>query len=359
MKLPFQILRCAAHIIFWVSIGLIFTQYSFLRPGCYCSAERYKEVLCVLMIAMVVYLNRYLFFPKLFLERKQLLFWCINLFLILFIGFSELQIVESNIFKVHGNKISSKEYSQYLIFVFILVSLRDAAFLAFFFIVWINQNMKKLLLQRQQLLAIENKQIIVNSNEKEILVYIKEIVYISSARNVTSIHLCNGKIINQYHSLTYMEEVLPKHLYLRVNRSNIVMYRYVCQFDEMNVTMRVSDSFGQITIPLQQTKNNEKYYLLKRYAYLENKNRDGEMKNVKKVGKWRNEKDNFGKINENAKQVLALIKKNPSIFASEIKRKLSHFSERNIDRHLKHLKNLGLNEFRGSRKTGGYYPISE
>jgi len=358
MKLHLKDYKFVFHIIFWITICIIFTQYSFIRPGV-CVTGRYIEVLCAILIAVAVYVNKFLLFPKLYLKGEHIRFWSINLLLTLCVGFIEFSLVKSGITRNAERTLPPEIINEYLTSIFILVTLRDAAFLAFFFIVWINQNMKKLLLQRQQLLAIENKQIIVNSNEKEILVYIKEIVYISSARNVTSIHLCNGKIINQYHSLTYMEEVLPKHLYLRVNRSNIVMYRYVCQFDEMNVTMRVSDSFGQITIPLQQTKNNEKYYLLKRYAYLENKNRDGEMKNVKKVGKWRNEKDNFGKINENAKQVLALIKKNPSIFASEIKRKLSHFSERNIDRHLKHLKNLGLNEFRGSRKTGGYYPISE
>jgi len=47
----------------------------------------------------------------------------------------------------------------------------------------------------------------------------------------------------------------------------------------------------------------------------------------------------------------------PSIFASEIKKKLPHFSERNIDRYLKQLKSLGLIEYKGSPKKGGYYPV--
>jgi hypothetical protein len=354
MKYPSQLLKYASHIVFWVTTCLFFIQYSFLRPG-YCSDGRYKEILCVLIIAIVVYLNKFLLFPKIYLKGRHLLFWCINTLLILTLGFSELQIIESNIFKIHGNNISAEEYSRYLIDVFVVISLRDAAFLAFFYIVRVNLKMKLLLLLRQKLLAVENKQVIITYAEKEILVNIADIVYISSKRNITTVHLTNGKEYNQYNSLAYMEEILPKHLYVRINRSNIIMCRHVCKFDENNVTMRINDNSEQKSIPIQRAKKNEKYQLLKKYV-IETIKIDGEIKNVIKDKKWRNGKDDFGEMNEDAKQVLETIRKNPSIFASEIKRNLSYFSERNIDRHLRLLKNLGLIEFRGSRRTGGYYP---
>jgi len=354
MKYPLQLLKYASHIVFWAATSLIFMQYSFLRPG-YCNDGRYKEVLCVLIIAIVVYLNKFLLFPKIYLRGRYLLFWCINTLLILTLGFTELQIIEPNIFKIHGKNISPEEYSRYIMDVFVLISLRDAAFLAFFYIIRVNIKMKQLLMLRQKLLAVENKQVIITYAEKEILVNIIDIVYISSKRNITTVHLKNGKKYCQYNSLAHMEEILPKHLYVRINRSNIIMCRYVCNFDENNVTMRINNNSEQIKFPIQQTNKNEKYQLLKKYVS-EIIKTDGEIIDEKKGKKWRNEKDDFGEMNEDAKQVLETILKNPSIFASEIKRNLSHFSERNIDRNLKQLKNLGLIEFRGSRRTGGYYP---
>jgi len=84
---------------------------------------------------------------------------------------------------------------------------------------------------------------------------------------------------------------------------------------------------------------------------------NGEIKKVKKEKIRRNKKDDSVEINEISKQILETIRQQPSIFASEIKKKLNHFSERNIDRYLKKLKNLGLVVYKGARKNGGYYPV--
>jgi len=354
MKHPFKFKNIAFHIVFWVVVGVIFTQYSYLRPNCYTSA--YKEILCALLIAIVVYFNKFILFPKIYLKGKYLLFLLINTFLVFLLGFTELQILEADIFQVYGHQLSFKEYSIYLIYVFILVSLRDAAFLGFFFITWVNRDFKYLLTRHQQLLALENKQIIVSlPAHKEILVNIKDIVYISGDRNCIVYHLFNNTTLKQYQTLAYIEDVLPKHLYLRINRSNIVFYRYVYDFNKDFVTIKVNDKEETINIPIQKSDRTEKYNELKMHFSTEKKKINGEIKKLQKGRKKQNKKDDSGEINEFAKQILETIRENQGIFGKAIKEKLSHISERSIDRYLRKLKNIGLIEYKGALKNGGYY----
>ena len=96
---------------------------------------------------------------------------------------------------------------------------------------------------------------------------------------------------------------------------------------------------------------------MKKYVPSENKKINGEIKKIRKKRKNKNKKDDNGEINEFAKQILDTIQEKPSIFASEIKKKLPHISERSIDRYLRQLKNLGLIEYKGALKNGGYFTI--
>ena len=60
-------------------------------------------------------------------------------------------------------------------------------------------------------------------------------------------------------------------------------------------------------------------------------------------------------LNEELKQLLEVIKKNPGIQAKDIPLYLANRSLKTIERQLKILKEKSLIERRGSRKTGGYY----
>ena len=61
-------------------------------------------------------------------------------------------------------------------------------------------------------------------------------------------------------------------------------------------------------------------------------------------------------INEEINEVLVVIKNNPKIKAFPIAQHVNK-PKKTIDRYLKKLKDLGLIEYRGSNKSGGYYAI--
>lgn len=64
-------------------------------------------------------------------------------------------------------------------------------------------------------------------------------------------------------------------------------------------------------------------------------------------------------LNEGLKTLLLQIKSNEGIQAKELSEKLDNRPLKTIERQIKNLKNLELIERRGSRKTGGYYPIKK
>jgi hypothetical protein len=356
MKQKNTYIKIALHIFFWIIVGTIFTRYSYIRPGC--GTALYKEILCVVMIAMVVYLNRFILFPKLYIKGNYLWFWIFNISLLLVIGFLEILLVKSNIYKAVGNAISGKEYLGYLINVYFLVTLRYAAIFSFFYIRMVNEKVKFLSMQQQKLLALENKQIFLNlTSGKEILLTIDDITYISVDGNYSVIHLINKQKYKQVVSLSQLEEILPEYLCLRINRNTIIMYNYVCEYNANSVTVRVNDIGGKKIFTFYQNKNEIIFDKLKKYVTSEIKKMNCEPKKDENYIKLRTKNDVICELNEISNQILELIQTKPNIFASEIKAKLAPTSERTIDNYLRQLKDLGLIEYKGASKTGGYYLV--
>ena len=59
-------------------------------------------------------------------------------------------------------------------------------------------------------------------------------------------------------------------------------------------------------------------------------------------------------VNDGVNELLGYIISNPGQKTSEMS-KIFDFSQRTLERHLKHLKDTEKIEFRGAPKTGGYY----
>ncbi|MCL2311079.1 MAG: LytTR family transcriptional regulator [Firmicutes bacterium] len=353
----------ASHVFFWMATSYVFTNYSFLRPGCHISL--YIEILCVAMIVAIVYFNKFLLFPKLYLKGEYSVYWSINIFLLLGIGFIELQLIKSAIIQLHESYLTPKELSNYLVYVFILVSLRYAAFFAFFYIISINKYTKHLFIQQQKLIAVENKQIVISSTAgKEILVPIKSITYITVEGKYSIVHLVNEQEYKQIKPLRDFDNILPEHLFLHINRNTIVLYDYVCEYDATHVEIIVNNNGNTKKFSFYKHNKEKIVNELKKYVTDDTLHRNCEIKRNRSGKKsnnnnalLRNKRNEICEINENVAQVLETIRTKPNIFASEIKSKLPHISERTIDNYLKQLKNLGLIEYKGSLKKGGYFLI--
>jgi len=320
--------------------------------------QPYKEMLCVVMLAIVLYLNKFLLFPKLYLKREYLWYWSITVFLLFMIGFSEIQLVKSNIIKIMSNSLTPKQLSWYLVSVFFLVTFRYAGFFAFFFINKVTDQIKLLLEQQQKLLAVENKQIIITTTSgKEVLLTLKEITYISVEGKLSVVHLINKQEYRQIQTLNYYEKIIPEHLCLRVNRNNLVMYHYVCDYNADSVTLRINNNGEQQIFPFFHNQNQNIFEKLKKNVTSEIEKNEKRSKKVKKRFKFRTKKNETFELKEISKQILEIIRNNPSIFAKDIKSQLPQVTPRTIDNHLRKLKDLGLVKREGAPKTGGYFLV--
>jgi len=64
-------------------------------------------------------------------------------------------------------------------------------------------------------------------------------------------------------------------------------------------------------------------------------------------------------LNEGLKTVFQTIKQNPSIQAKEIADKLNNRPIKTVEKQISELTKKGLIERKGSRKTGGYWTVSD
>jgi len=274
------------NLTFWIIILYIFINYSFLRP--FCIQNPYKEILNVVFILIFVYFNYYVLIPQLFLKGKNLLFFIFAIISIFLTAAAEFYLVEYDI-KLCCQYISSeKEYHAYLGEIFILLSARDTFFLVLFFLFKIYRNVEESLIIKQKIFANEMKQIVVSiSANEEIILAIKDITYIESQKNKTFIHLINGKIYSQYSSLVDMEEILPNELRLRINRSTIIMFKYIISFTDELVCIKTDLEGAMKTFRITERERENSLKELTNY-FIKNQLLHKEIKKQKKEEKEKN-----------------------------------------------------------------------
>jgi len=351
------------NLTFWIIILYIFINYSFLRP--FCIQNPYKEILNVVFILIFVYFNYYVLIPQLFLKGKNLLFFIFAIISIFLTAAAEFYLVEYDI-KLCCQYISSeKEYHAYLGEIFILLSARDTFFLVLFFLFKIYRNVEESLIIKQKIFANEMKQIVVSiSANEEIILAIKDITYIESQKNKTFIHLINGKIYSQYSSLVDMEEILPNELRLRINRSTIIMFKYIISFTDELVCIKTDLEGAMKTFRITERERENSLKELTNY-FIKNQLLHKEIKKQKKEEKEKNtiifgvKKDYFCGVNEKTVPLLEEIFNKPGQNANELTEKFPSLSKRTVENRLKELKEAGKIEYKGASKNGGYYPITE
>lgn len=351
------------NLTFWIVIVYIFLNYSFLRP--FCIQNPYKEILTVFFILIFVYFNYYILIPQLFLKGKSLLFFIFAITSIFLTATAELLLVEHDISLCCQYLISEKDYNAYLRESFILLSARDTFFFVLFFLFKIYRNVEESLIIKQKIFANEMKQIVVSiSASEEIILAIKDITYIESQKNKTFIHLINGKYYSQYSSLVDMEEILPNELRLRVNRSTIIMCKYIISFTDEMVCIKTDTDGGMKTFRITERERRSSLKELTNY-FIKNQLLHQEIKKQKKEEKEKNtiicgvKKDDFFGVTEKNIPLLEEIFKKPGQNANELTEKFPSLSKRTIENRLKELRGSGKIEYKGASKNGGYYPITE
>lgn len=121
-------LEILLHILFWGFIIYFFQTNSYVRP--YCFLHPYKETFAVFIIIAVVYIDTLILFKKYNKKGKRFKFWLFTVFLVLFSGFAEYNLVKNDII----NCYNGKEVLSIQFYLF-PISIRNAGFMLVFIII--------------------------------------------------------------------------------------------------------------------------------------------------------------------------------------------------------------------------------
>ena len=140
-----QILYIIAHVLFWIGVCSCFCIFSYLRP---LALHYWKEIVTVLFIAGMVYLNYFVLIPKLLLKRKRVFFWSCVIILLIGTVAAEMLLVDAD---MHERMVWLKgDFTPYYSNAPFLLFLRDASFFLFFLM---------LKLYRVNAIVLENTQV--------------------------------------------------------------------------------------------------------------------------------------------------------------------------------------------------------
>lgn len=221
MKKHLQLTGHVFEALFWAVTLYFFLNNSFLRP----MQSRIVECAIVGLIALVVYVEKYLLTPYILLKNKTLLYVLTLVASVAAATAAEYSIVRPSIVSLYVKSLPVDIVNDYLSSVLENIFLRDSAFICFFVLLhtsYILLNMLKG--ERKMLSKKENKIVIMLNHNKLTTVDTDKIRYAQCDGNITTIYLKNGQSYKQYVSLSTVEDCLSEDKCLRINRNTIVLY---------------------------------------------------------------------------------------------------------------------------------------
>lgn len=356
------------EIVFWILAFFYFLNNSFLRPV----QNIGTECVILLMIAVVVYADKYLYTPLFLLRNRYLPYAFCLVFSVMAATVAEFAVVKPDIVAIFAPSLPEKALNDYLTGVFLNLSLRDSAFVCFFFLFHAFFRTTILRLNEHKVISKEtDKHVIMLSNKNMALVDVGKIRYAQCGGNKTTLYLKNGQAYKEYVSLSMVEASLPEGKCLRINRDTIVVYENIRSYTSDSVYLQGSEE------PLPFYKKHPEKVLAKlliwdRGKYVESdkeklpKNCDlagleleicDENPTIGGIGaEFLEENSDKSSDCEQLKKVIQYIRLHPGCKISDISTGTG-LKFRTVERLVHDLKTDGRICYKGSKRYGGYEAV--
>ncbi|MDR2010233.1 MAG: LytTR family transcriptional regulator DNA-binding domain-containing protein [Bacteroidales bacterium] len=367
MKFKTNIIGIGLHILFWIVILYFFVNYSYLRPS---SQELvYKEYLCVGLIIVMVYLNYLFLIPKFLQKGRLVIYWGLAILSIFAVTVGEYFLFKSVVTKCYSGNLSGEQFNRFMGVQFFLYLTRITGFFLFFFVVKLYQDLSSKYIAESQAIANTTQTMAVMESDKEIkIINISDIVYLSHHKNYTYFHMITGKKYFQYISLKRVEELFPQKTCLRINKSNIIMFSQVIDYNSTLVTLNLIENEKQVSLQISTKYKEDVLSKLKKHKNSHNtsggskrknggkkiRNGEGKMAYSVDLAEEKEEKKRKSEPTLLENEILAYISEHPNCKFSEIFMAINK-PKRTIERSIKNMKEIGLIEYRGANKNGGYH----
>ncbi len=356
-------IKAVLFTLFAVLVLCAFNYYSLLRPAAY--GALYKESITAIFVVSICFLNYFVLFPILYKKRKFLLYAVSTFFSVLIAAIAEEVLVYPQVSEIIS-QIGDLTLHEYTIFLTVTLLIRNLCFIGLFFLVSlledsirenkeINDSMKKI--NKLIIAKCENGE----NKSKMITIPINDIVYCQQEENYTYIFTTDGNKYNRNCSLSSFAKELGNQLVVRISRGVIVFYKHVHSFDENNVYVAFMDKEKPIGFLISNAYKENAMRLLKKnttprpHHVNELLPNPEQTQGIEETIQISNEMESTCQTEErnNIQFVLDYINGHPDCKGTDIVQ-FCRLSLSTVNRILKQLKDEGIIEYTGSKKTGGY-----
>lgn len=356
-------IKAVLFTLFAVLVLCAFNYYSLLRPAAY--GALYKESITAIFVVSICFLNYFVLFPILYKKRKFLLYAVSTFFSVLIAAIAEEVLVYPQVSEIIS-QIGDLTLHEYTIFLIVTLFIRNLCFLGLFFLVSLLEDFFRENMEIKESLKRINNLIIVrsdnNTNKNEMVtIPLSDIVYCQQDENYTYFFTTDGNKYNRNCSLSSFAKELGNQLVVRISRGVIVFYKHVHSFDENNVYVAFMDKEKPIGFLISNAYKENAMRLLKknttpRQHHIEELLPNPEQtQGIEETIQISNEMESTCQTEErnNIQFVLDYINGHPDCKGTDIVQ-FCRLSLSTVNRILKQLRDEGLIEYSGSKKTGGY-----
>ena len=324
-------------------------------PAC---GAMYKEYIIGLLPLLLFYGNRLFLFPQLFLKERLFAYIGSVILCLLVATCAELAWVYPQIASALVSLFGDEAVKYLLFYYFPFIFLRDFGFILFSFVfcdIRYQTTLKKKYESRLKEIAGEVD--ILKTENTSGLAKIQDILYCQQFKNVTWVTMSDGSFYTRYGSLKTMKKLLGENLLIDVSKGLFVMQNKIHSYDEKTITIKdpVGESHSfEWGAGFFESARHKLLVLSSQKAtetLLENT-----LKKTNSPSPSSTDRKHLTAVfkkHQNYRPVYSYIRRHPNCKASEISSSLQ-IPTGSLNRSLKQLRDEGLIEYSGSKKTGGY-----
>ena len=341
------VLTLLANLLLCTVVVYLFGNNCFLRTAA--CPHLYKEYLSGVLVIAMVYINALLLFPLFFKDGrlKAYFLWtivCSSAFSILEMALIFPEVFPALCGQFPGASVKHFVYESFLVFS------RNAAISASVFCACVIPFLSKQIRNQDRILLKDFSSISAKGiDNKDITVHLNSISFFQQNQNYTKIHLADGTYLFRYGSLKQLCQLICTDYAVQISRDTIVPYGNIKGFSESYVTVKFPHGNKDISIT-EQYKSSAMKELQSHVSIREPKRSDPKHPHTKTKG--------LSKKELQIQSSIDYISEHPLCPASDIQ-KYRRVSTATVNRILAQLKQDGLIEYVGSKKTGGYRVVEK
>ena len=353
MKPLNKIVVILLNILFCTVFLWFFTRNAFLRPF---SGSFLKEAISGLVLLGSLYINYFLLHPKIY-QKHPYAYWIALVLIAITTGFVDFGLAKKGILFCAAGTIQIVGTFNFFLKIYFLIIFRNLAFNFFPFLFRERQHLQKSLEKEVRVVYQTVRMLDVTDKKSNILlVKIKDILYCRQQRNFTEVFVVQHKKYTRLGSMKHLEQLLGDD-FIRISATELVSFRHIESCNEDTLIMKKMP-WEEAPTTFKLEPNNWKEIAerveegITRYVTL-----PGGKQPHKKTARPKNRRKPITPSDDKIKAVLSCIEKNPNCNSVDIIAK-TEFSLSTVGRCLYQLKQQGLIEHTGSKKTGGYKAVN-